>query len=74
MVRDMVKTKCDLIFANGTPAAMLVKAHAAQLPGWSTATVHVMHSRWAKQGEAMFELRGCGGRGHQHLTPARENE
>ena len=44
----------------------------AQLLGWSTATVHVMHSRWAKEGEAIFEVRGRGGRHHQHLTPEQE--
>lgn len=46
----------------------------AQLLGWSTATVHVMHSRWAKQGEAIFDVRGRGGRRHQHLTPEQEQE
>jgi transposase len=46
----------------------------AQLLGWSTATVHVMHSRWAKEGEAIFEVRGRGGRHHQHLTPEEERE
>jgi transposase len=28
--------------------------------GWATETVHVMHSRWAKEGEAMFDLKGLG--------------
>ena len=46
----------------------------AQLLGWSTATVHVMHSRWAKEGEAIFDVRGRGGRRHQHLTPEQEQE
>jgi transposase len=46
----------------------------AQLLGWSTATVHVMHSRWAKEGEAIFDVRGRGGRRHQHLTPEEELE
>lgn len=40
----------------------------AQLRGWSTATVHVMHSRWAKEGDAIFEVRRRGGRHHQHLN------
>ena len=44
----------------------------AQLLGWSVATVHVMHSRWAKEGEAMFEVHGRGGRHHQHLTAEQE--
>jgi DNA-directed RNA polymerase specialized sigma24 family protein len=34
----------------------------AQLLGWSTATVHVIHSRWAREGDALFDLRGRGGR------------
>ena len=44
----------------------------AQLLGWSRATVHVIHSRWAKEGEAIFDLRARGGRRHQHLTPEQE--
>jgi transposase len=46
----------------------------AQLLGWSTATVHVMHSRWAKEGEAIFDVRARGGRRNQHLTPEEEQE
>jgi transposase len=46
----------------------------AQLLGWSTATVHVMHSRWAKEGEAIFDVRARGGRRHQHLTPEEEQQ
>lgn len=46
----------------------------AQLLGWSTATVHVMHSRWAKEGEAIFDVRERGGRHHQHLSQAQETE
>ena len=46
----------------------------AQLLGWSTATVHVMHSRWAKEGEAIFDVRGRGGRRNQHLTPEQEQD
>lgn len=44
----------------------------AQLLGWSTTTVHVMHSRWAKEGEALFEVRQRGGRNHQYLSPEQE--
>ena len=47
-------------------------AEIAQLLGWSTATVHVMHSRWAKEGEAIFDVRPRGGRHHQHLTQEQE--
>ena len=49
-------------------------AEIAQLLGWSTATVHVMHSRWAKEGEAIFNVRERGGRHHQHLTQEQEAE
>jgi len=34
--------------------------------------VHVLHSRWAKEGDAIFELRGRGGRHHQHLSAEQE--
>lgn len=37
-------------------------AGVAQLRGWSTATVHVIHSRRAKEGDAIFDLRARGGR------------
>ena len=49
-------------------------AEIAQLLGWSVATVHVMHSRYAKEGEAIFEVRGRGGRHHEYLTTAQEQE
>ena len=64
------RIQCVLIRATlGSSAAEI-----AQLLGWSTATVHVMHSRWAKEGEAIFEVRGRGGRHHQYLTPEQEQE
>lgn len=44
----------------------------AQLLGWSTGTVHVMHSRWAKEGDAIFDVRARGGRHHQYLSPEQE--
>lgn len=62
------RIQCVLIRATlGSSAAEI-----AQLLGWSTATVHVIHSRWAKEGDAIFELRGRGGRHHQHLSPEEE--
>jgi transposase len=62
------RIQCVLIRATlGSSAAQI-----AQLLGWSTATVHVMHSRWAKEGEAIFDVRGRGGRRHQYLTPEQE--
>lgn len=44
-------------------------AEIAQLLGWSTATVHVPHSCRAREGDAVFALRGRGGRHRPHLTP-----
>ncbi|MDM0117815.1 winged helix-turn-helix domain-containing protein [Variovorax sp. J22R133] len=62
------RIQCVLIRATlGSSAAQI-----AELLGWSTATVHVMHSRWSKEGDAIFDLRGRGGRHHQHLTPEQE--
>ena len=44
----------------------------ARLLGWSTATVHVMHSRWAREGDSVFDLRARGGRHHQYLSAEQE--
>ena len=64
------RIQCVLIRATlGSSAAEI-----AQLLGWSTATVHVLHSRWAKEGEAIFDVHGRGGRHHQYLTPEEEQE
>jgi transposase len=64
------RIQCVLIRATlGSSAAEI-----AQLLGWSVATVHVMHSRWAKEGEAIFEVHGRGGRHHQYLTAQQEQE
>jgi transposase len=32
----------------------------------------VLHSRWGKEGDAVFDVRGRGGRRHQHLAPDQE--
>lgn len=62
------RIQCVLIRATlGSSAAEI-----GQLLGWSTATVHVMHSRWARQGDAIFDVRGRGGRHHQHLSVEQE--
>lgn len=62
------RIQCVLIRATlGSTAAQI-----AQLLGWATATVHVMHSRWAKEGDAIFEVRGRGGRHHQYLSVEQE--
>ena len=64
------RIQCALIRATlGSSAAQI-----AQLLGWSTATVHVLHSRWAKEGDAVFDVRGRGGRRHQYLSPEQEQE
>ena len=62
------RIQCVLIRATlGSSATQI-----AQLLGWSTATVHVLHSRWAKEGDAIFDLCGRGGRHHQHLNVKQE--
>jgi len=64
------RIQCVLIRATlGSSAAEI-----AQLLAWSTATVHVLHSRWAKEGDAIFDLRGRGGRHHQHLSAEQEQD
>ena len=45
----------------------------AQLLGWSVSTVYVIHSRFAKEGDAIFDLRRRGGRHHQHLSIEQED-
>ena len=62
------RIQCVLIRATlGSSASQI-----AQLLGWSTATVHVMHSRWGKEGDAIFDLRARGGRRNQHCSPEQE--
>lgn len=64
------RIQCVLIRATlGSSAAQI-----AQLLGWSTGTVYVIHSRWAKEGEAIFDLGQRGGRHHQHLRPEQETQ
>ena len=64
------RIQCVLIRATlGSSAAQI-----AELLGWSTATVHVLHSRWSKEGDAIFDLRARGGRHHQHLSPEQEQQ
>lgn len=64
------RIQCVLIRATlGSSASEI-----AQLLGWSTATVHVLHSRWAKEGDAVFDVRARGGRRHQHLSAEQEAE
>jgi transposase len=58
------RIQCVLIRATLRSSA----AQIAQLLGWSTATVHVLHSRWSKEGDTLFDLGGRGGRRHQYLS------
>ena len=46
----------------------------ARLLGWSTTTVHNIHSQWAKEGCAIFELKRKGGRRNQYLAVEEEVE
>lgn len=65
---EFQRIQCVLIRATlGSTAAEI-----ARLLGWSIATVHVIHSRWAKEGDAIFDLRPKGGRRNQYLTPEEE--
>ncbi len=43
-------------------------AEIARVLGWATPTVYNIHSRWAREGDAIFDLKPRGGRRHQHLT------
>ena len=40
----------------------------AQVVGWTTGTVRVMHSQYAKEGDAFFEIAQRGGRHRQNMT------
>lgn len=65
---EFQRIQCVLIRATlGSSASEI-----ARILGWSWATVHVIHSRWAKEGEAIFDLKPKGGRRHSYLTPEEE--
>ena len=44
----------------------------AQVVGWTTGTVRVMHSQYAREGESFFEIARRGGRHRQNMTGAEE--
>ncbi|MDR1969251.1 MAG: winged helix-turn-helix domain-containing protein [Burkholderiaceae bacterium] len=46
----------------------------AQLLGLVTTTVHVMHSNWARHGDAFFETRPRGGRRRENLSYEQERQ
>lgn len=46
----------------------------AQVVGWTTGTVRVMHSQYAKEGEAFFDVARRGGRHRQNMSLDQEAE
>ena len=68
--REFQRIQCVLIRATLGGSA----GEIAQLLGWSTTTVQVMHSRWAKEGEALIDICERGGRRNQHLSAQQEAE
>ena len=67
---EFQRIQCILIRATlGSSAAEI-----AQLLGWSVATVHMLHSRYTREGEGLFEIKARGGRRNQHLTSEEEAE
>ena len=67
---EFQRIQCILIWATlGSSAAEI-----ARLLGWSVATVHMLHSRYTREGETLFDLKTKGGRRNQHLTPEEEAE
>jgi transposase len=67
---EFQRIQCVLIRATlGSSAAEI-----ASILGWSIPTVHIIHSRWAKEGDALFNLTPKGGRRNQYLTVEEETE
>jgi len=69
-IAEFQRIQCVLMRATTDCSASQI----AQVLGWATATVHITHSRWAKEGEAIFELKGKGGRRSYNLTEEEEGE
>ena len=69
-IAEFQRIQCVLMRATTDCSASQI----AQVLGWATATVHITHSRWAKEGEAIFELKGKGGRRSCNLTEEEEGE
>lgn len=44
----------------------------AQVVGWTSGTVRVMHSRYAKEGDVFFDITHRGGRHRQNMSEAQE--
>lgn len=67
---ELRRIQCVLLRATlGSSAAQI-----AEILGWSTETVHVLHSRWRREGESLFTMPGSGGRRHARMTRAEEME
>ena len=67
---EFQRIQCILIRATlGSSAAEI-----ARLLGWSVATVHMLHSRYSREGDALFDLKPKGGRHHQNLSFEEEAE
>lgn len=67
---EFQRIQCILIRATlGSSAAEI-----ARLLGWSVATVHMLHSRYTREGDALFDVKAKGGRRNQHLTFEEEAE
>ena len=69
-IAEFQRIQCVLMRATTDCSA----SDIARVLGWATVTVHITHSRWAKEGEAIFELKGKGGRRSQNLTEQEEAE
>ena len=69
-IAEFQRIQCVLLRATLDCSASQI----AQVLGWATATVHITHSRWAKEGQALFDLKGKGGRRNQLLSEPQEAE
>ena len=67
-IAEFQRIQCVLMRATTDCSASQI----AQVLGWSTVTVHITHSRWAKEGDSFFELKGKGGRRSQNFTEEEE--
>ena len=69
-IAEFQRVQCVLMRATPDCTA----SEIAQVLGWAVATVHITHSRWAREGEALFKLKGKGGRYNENLTEVEEAE
>ena len=69
-IAEFQRIQCVLMRATTDCSA----GEIAQVLGWAVATVHITHSRWAREGYSIFDLKGKGGRRSQNLTEQEEAE